>query len=151
MRPPVILVGVDGSPASRDALRWALKEAARSGAEVEAMLAWQRDAAFVPSTAMGLNPYGEKPQRHPAHELHNLVRDVRAEIPDAPDVTEVTIVGDASHELSRASRFADILVVGTHGYGPLAEVFMGGVAADCLRHAECPVVVIPPNARRGDL
>ncbi|GLZ27811.1 hypothetical protein Lesp02_00010 [Lentzea sp. NBRC 105346] len=83
-----------------------MREAVRSGAEVEAMLAWKHEQNFVPATLMGLNPYGEKPRRHPAQELHNLVQDVRAELPAAPEVTEVTIVGDASHELARASRFA---------------------------------------------
>lgn len=104
MKQPVIVVGVDGSPASREALRWALKEATRSGARVEAMLAWQHDDAFVPATSMGMHPYREKPQRHPAQELHSVVQEVRAALPGAPDVVETTIIGDASDQLARASR-----------------------------------------------
>jgi nucleotide-binding universal stress UspA family protein len=36
-----IVVGVDGSPASRAALRWAVDEAARRGCAIDAILAWQ--------------------------------------------------------------------------------------------------------------
>ena len=48
-----IVVGVDGSPASAAALRWALEEAVREGAEVEAITAREREPAFVPATSTG--------------------------------------------------------------------------------------------------
>jgi nucleotide-binding universal stress UspA family protein len=149
MTSSVIVVGVDGSPASRTALRWALEEAAHSGAKVEATMAWHHEPAFVPASSLGVHPYAEIPEqqrRHPARELHDLVEEVRAELPGAPEVTEVTIVGDATTALVDASRQADLLVVGAHGHGPLAEVFLGSVAADCVRHSACPVVLIPRGA-----
>lgn len=149
MRRRVIMVGVDGSASSRAGLGWALSEAVRTGAEVEAVLAWQREDAFVPATSMGVHPYGEKPQRHPAQELHSAVLDMRAQLPDAPDVVETTVVGQAKDALVRASRHADLLVLGTRGHSALAGVFLGSVTAHCLRHAECPVVVIPPRAVPG--
>ncbi len=143
----MILVGVDGSPASRKALRWALERAARSGEAVEATMAWLREPEFVPASSLGVHPYAEQPgQRHPARELHDIVEEARAGVPGAPEVAEVTIVGDAGTALTRASRQADMLVVGTRGHGPLTEVFLGSVAADCVRHAKCPVVVVPPEA-----
>ena len=74
MRTPVILVGVDGSAESRAALRWAMEEAAHRGARVEAMLAYHQEPVIVPAVPMGLNPYGEMPQRHPARELHEAVQ-----------------------------------------------------------------------------
>ncbi|CCH32901.1 universal stress protein [Actinosynnema sp. NPDC047251] len=143
----MILVGVDGSPASRKALKWALEHAKRSGETVEATMAYAAQEGLVPANTMGLNPYGETPhRRHPARDLHSIVEDVRATVPDAPSVAEVTVTGDAGTALSEASRQADLLVVGTRGHGRLAEVFLGSVAADCLRHTACPVVVVPPDA-----
>ncbi|HEX7304694.1 universal stress protein [Lentzea sp.] len=148
MRTPVILVGVDGSTESNAALRWALQESARFGARVEAMLAYHREPVFVPATSMGLHPYGERPQRHPAQELHDAVEQARATVPGAPDVAETVVVGDAAGHLAEASKHAALLVIGTHGRGALTQALLGGVAAKCLKHAECPVVVIPPRAMR---
>lgn len=146
MRTPVILVGVDGSPESHAALRWALKESACRGARVEAMLAYHQEPVLVPASQMGFNPHGEMPRRHPARELHDAVREARAAVGDAPDVAETVVVGEAADHLVEASRHAELLVIGTRGSGALAQALLGSVAAKCLRHAECPVVVIPPHA-----
>ncbi|GAA1331529.1 universal stress protein [Saccharothrix algeriensis] len=143
----MILVGVDGSPASRKALRWALEQAVRTGDTVEATMAWSREPEFVPAVSLGVHPHADSPaRRHPARELHSIVEQVRATVPGAPDVAEVTITGDAGTALTRASRQADLLVVGSCGHSPLAEVFLGSVAADCVRHTACPIVVVPPEA-----
>jgi nucleotide-binding universal stress UspA family protein len=146
MRTPVILVGVDGSAESRAALRWALEEASHRGARVEAMLAHHQEPVAVPAVPMGLNPYGEMPHRHPARELHEAVQQVRATMLHAPDVAECVVVGDAAEHLAEASKHAELLVLGTRGRGAVRELLAHGVAANCLRHAECPVVVIPPRA-----
>ncbi|WP_158102747.1 universal stress protein [Lentzea kentuckyensis] len=146
MRTPVILVGVDGSTESRVALRWAMEEASHRGARVEAMLAYHQEPMIVPAVPMGLNPYGEMPQRHPARDLHDTVQQVRATMLRAPDVAECVVVGDAADHLADASKHAELLVIGTRGRGAVREFFSHGVAATCLRNAECPVVVIPPTA-----
>ena len=39
----------------------------------------------------------------------------------------------------------DIIVVGTHGRGPITNLFMGSVAEHVVRHAPCPVLVVRPN------
>jgi nucleotide-binding universal stress UspA family protein len=148
MRTPVILVGVDGSTESRAALRWAMREAAHRGARVEAMLAYRQEPVVVPAVPMGLNPYGEMPQRHPARELHDTVQQVRATMLHAPEVTECVVVGDAADQLTEAAKHAALLVIGTRGRGAVREFVSHGVAANCLRQAECPVVVIPPAAAR---
>lgn len=146
MRTPVIVVGVDGSAQANAALQWALEESGRRGARVEAMLAYYQEPVFVPATSMALHPYGERPRRHPAQELHANVQLARTAVSGAPDVAETVVVGDAADHLVEASRHADLLVIGTRGHGALAQAVLGGVAAKCLRHAECPVVVIPPHA-----
>jgi len=148
MRTPVILVGVDGSPESRAALRWAMEEAAHRGARVEAMLAYHQEPVMVPAVPMGLNPYGEMPRRHPARELHDTVQQVRTTMLHAPDVAECVVVGDAADQLAEASRHAELLVIGTRGRGAVREFLSHGVAANCVRQAGCPVVVIPPSVPR---
>ena len=77
----VIVVGVDGSPASRSALRWAL---AQTPSTVEAVLASTRVDAFVPATSMGVYPYAHKPEvehDHPEQRLHDLVTEAVADVP----------------------------------------------------------------------
>ncbi|ONI84908.1 hypothetical protein ALI22I_31055 [Saccharothrix sp. ALI-22-I] len=144
----MILVGVDGSPASRKALRWALTQAVRTGDRVEAMMAWLHEPEFVVASSLGVHPHADTPgRRHPARELHAIVSDVRATVPDAPRVTEVTIIGDAATTLTQAARQADLLVIGTNGNSRLPEVLLGSVATNCLRHATCPIVVVPPDTR----
>jgi nucleotide-binding universal stress UspA family protein len=39
----------------------------------------------------------------------------------------------------------DIIVVGTHGRGPVSHLFLGSVAEKIVRHAPCPVLVVRPN------
>lgn len=77
----MILVGVDGSPASRKALRWALDEATRTGTTVEATMAWRRQPSVVPAPSMGVHPYADVPRRrHPGQELHAIVEEARADV-----------------------------------------------------------------------
>lgn len=46
-----IVVGVDGSPASRDALGWAVRQAHLTGAAVEAVAAWEYPAMYAAGSA----------------------------------------------------------------------------------------------------
>ncbi|MFI6096521.1 universal stress protein [Lentzea sp. NPDC051213] len=144
MKSRVIVVGVDGSAAGRAALRWALEEAGRGDATVQAMMARLRRRALVAVGPSGVHPCTELPSgRHPAHELHALIVETRAELPGAPETAEITVVGDTSAALIQASRRADLLVIGA------TEAFQGSVVADCVQHAACPVVVIPPGVARA--
>jgi nucleotide-binding universal stress UspA family protein len=73
-----------------------------------------------------------------------LADEVASETGEMP--TEITVNvarGDVSAELLRASRDADMLVVGSRGSGGFAELLMGSVSSKVAHHAECPVVVIP--------
>jgi nucleotide-binding universal stress UspA family protein len=62
-----------------------------------------------------------------------------------PDV----YVGDPVDTLVRASARADLLVLGSRAYGAAEEVHVGGVARRVLARAQCPVVLVPREARRA--
>jgi nucleotide-binding universal stress UspA family protein len=50
------------------------------------------------------------------------------------DTHPAAVIADATGE-------ADLLVMGSRGYGPLGRVLLGGVASHVIRNAACPVVV----------
>ncbi len=79
--------------------------------------------------------------------LQKFVDEVAGEIGDAvPEVTVSVVTGDASEELVKASRDADMLVVGSRGSGGFARLLMGSVSSQVTHHASCPVVVLPATS-----
>jgi nucleotide-binding universal stress UspA family protein len=57
--------------------------------------------------------------------------------------------GDPADVLARLSRDLDLLVIGSRGYGPLRHALLGGVSAELMRTASCPVLVVPRSASEG--
>lgn len=140
-----IVVGADGSDGSKGALRWAARQAARTGAVVEAVIAWEWPAFFGMATGIteGFDPPGIA-----GRVLDNAIREALGENFPAGLRTRVT-EGRAGQVLVDASRDAELLVVGTRGRGGLADAFLGSVSTYCVHHAQCPVVVIRPDRHEG--
>ena len=140
-----IVVGVDGSEGSLHALRWAMQEAQSRGATVQAVTAYDwpgNEAALLAR----LGPEAEHERAEGI--LARAVEEVRREYRDVAIATE-TLVGDPGHKLAEASRDANVLVVGSHGHGRLHHAVLGSVSEGCVRHAHCPVVVVPaPHVER---
>jgi nucleotide-binding universal stress UspA family protein len=52
--------------------------------------------------------------------------------------------------LAQASALdVQLIVMGSHGYGAIAELIVGGVSKAVLRKAHCPVLIIPAGLTRG--
>lgn len=140
-----IVVGVDGSRFSAEALRWALAEGQRRDCPVRALLVAHREqftAAGRPST-IGV---GAMLATDPGPEyLRLLDRAVRAVLDgrDDPRLDAEVVPGSTADVLVAASANAQLLVLGSHGHGRLFEAVLGSVAQHCVRDAACPVVVIP--------
>ncbi len=143
---PGIIVGVDGSDHSRLALAWAMREAVHHHVPLTVMTV--RPAPVHPATEIywGIHPAPENSQdlEFTQKTLRQFVDSVANEIGEAgPDITVSATTGDVAEELVRASRDADMLVVGSRGSGGFARLLMGSVSSQVTHHAECPVVVIP--------
>ncbi len=141
-----IIVGVDGSDNSRQALRWAMHEATLRHVPLTVMAV--RPAPVRPATMIywGLATYPESSlnQEQARQQAQEFVDKVASEIGDpVPEVSVSVPTGDAAEELVRASRDADMLVVGTRGSGGFVKLLMGSVSSKVTHHAACPVVVIP--------
>jgi nucleotide-binding universal stress UspA family protein len=141
-----IVVGVDGSEASKSALTWAIEEARLRGATVLAVNAWQFPlVAFgdyggtgVPMlTSVDLEKLAESTVR-------DAVADVVGDDVSVPVTTSVRN-GHPARELVDASTGADLLVVGSIGHGGFAGMLLGSVSAHVVHHATCPVAIVRPG------
>jgi nucleotide-binding universal stress UspA family protein len=136
-----IVVGVDGSPASQEALAWAIRQAEATGASVDAVIAWHDPAVIAglprgPVATLEEAAYGE----FAATVLGNSIREVGAR--SAAKVNPVVQHGNAAQVLLGSAEGADLLVVGSRGHGGFAGALLGSVSQHCAHHAPCPVVII---------
>jgi nucleotide-binding universal stress UspA family protein len=130
-----IVVGVDGSPASAQALSWALNQGALTGAAVEALNAWQ-----APQVPGGLiSTMGVDLSTSSREILRNAVEAVGA---SPESVTERTVQGHPVKVLVDASDGADLLVVGNRGHGGFTGMLLGSVSGQVLAYAHCPTVIV---------
>ncbi len=142
-----IVVGVDGSPCSDKALRWAIMQAQLTGAGVEALASWQ-DPVASGYYSFGFSPVFTGDEDWAAltetYVQESLTRAVDALHPDARIVTRV-VQGHPAQVLLEAAVGAELLVVGSRGHGTLAGILLGSVSQHCVQHAPCPVVVVPAD------
>lgn len=130
---PLIVVGVDGSAGSREALRWAVAQAELTGADVQAVLAWRLPEAY----AVVSRDY----EADARHELQSAIEETLGPVQRSRVTSRVT-AGRPGHVLVEASRHAQLLVVGSHGHGEIIGKFIDSVSAHCVYHSDCPVVVV---------
>lgn len=139
-----IVVGLDGSPASRQALRWACSEAELTDGSVLAMSV-REEVALLTGSEFALRRRGS---RHDERTIRAaLHRDVSL-VATTAEVSELVVTGEPADELLTAAARADLLVLGTHGHRGLSAAPLGGVALECVRHAVGPVVLVPATPAR---
>jgi nucleotide-binding universal stress UspA family protein len=135
-----IVVGVDGSAGGRRALRWALDQAAHTGALVRAVTAWTWDGIDRTEPAP-VDPDAARIQAQKiaaeevATAMDNLAKPVSVEV--------VVRAGRPAQVLADAAASANLLVLGSHGHSRLYHTVLGSVSDECVRSAVCPVVVVP--------
>ena len=139
---PRIVAGIDGSESSASALRWAIRQAALTGAAVDAVIAWHYPDLAASGIAVGaVEPtYGffrENAEKIAADAISSTV-DPASDVPVSARVAQ----GHAAQVLLDASAGASLLVVGSRGHGGFAEALLGSVSQHCVQHALCPVVVV---------
>ncbi|MCX5442527.1 universal stress protein [Streptomyces sp. NBC_00063] len=140
-RVPRIVVGVDGSPSSRAALRWAVRYAGLVGGRVEAVSAWE-----VPGMASWSAPAVDTDFDEGEAE-RGLVDEVRAVLGEDVGslVRERLVRGNAAEVLVDAAQGAEMLVVGSRGHGSFRRALLGSVSQQVAHHAPCPVTIIRPD------
>ena len=141
-----ILVAVDGSDSSIEALRRAALIATAIDAPIEAVTTWEypallesyyplegwspeEDARQILSTAVEKAFHGSPPMRLSTKTLH----------------------GPAARTLIDESQDAFMLVLGSRGHGGFAGLLLGSVSTTCAQHAHCPVLIMHGPASAADV
>lgn len=125
-----VVIGYDGSPASKVALDFGLDHARRHGLEVRVVAAQPLHTEHGQITAPELTA-----------AVHSRPGGANAEL--------VLINGHPAEQLLRLSADAALIVLGARGRGGFAGMLIGSVSQTVLHHADCPVAIIPAAAVGG--
>ncbi|MDM7991387.1 universal stress protein [Arthrobacter sp. zg-Y877] len=136
-----IVVGVDGSEESLEALRLARRLADLLDCRIDAITVWEFPAMLAtpfPTTEWSPRVEAER----------GLAEAVEAafEGNGTPEgLTQSAVSGQAAGVLMEASRGAEMLVVGNRGRGGFAGLLLGSVSTTVAAHAYCPVLIARPH------
>ncbi|WP_435593247.1 universal stress protein [Nocardia sp. bgisy118] len=132
-----VVVGVDGSTSSAQAIAMAFEEASERGVEVIAVHTWSEFYRYESRAEMqteaeallaeGLAGYGEK-------------------YPEVP-VTRIVTEDRPARSLLREAATAQLIVLGSHGRGAFPGMTLGSVTHAVLHRAECPLLVVRPRTQ----
>lgn len=139
---PRIVVGVDGSEPSLQAVEWASHEARRWAADLLIVHAtfWRTEALRVPVFEEQAR-IEQQVLASARARAERAERNIRAETVLAEPPPAVALI--------RVSTDAQLLVVGSRGLGGFNELLLGSVSHQCVLHAQCPVVVVRPPRSDG--
>jgi nucleotide-binding universal stress UspA family protein len=136
---PLIVVGVDGSEPSKEAMRWAIKQAQLTGAELRVVTAWHPPTlGHGTVTPLAVDIDYEKASKE---TLRREIEEVAGPTPVIP-MSMRLVAGLPARELVAAAEGADLLVVGSRGHGAFTGMLLGSVSSHCVSQASCPVAVI---------
>jgi nucleotide-binding universal stress UspA family protein len=145
-----IVVGIDGSKGSLEALRFAIEEARFRGAELRAVNAWH-----IPPAVYGSGWAPAPVDLDSYRKFAQTALDATLEDAGAADsgikVTPILREGQPADVICLEAKNADLVVVGSRGLGGFRGLLIGSVSQQVVHHAPCPVVVVPAaHADDGD-
>lgn len=140
-----VAVGVDGSPASLNALLAAAEEVRRRDAVLHVVRAWSMRTVRRPAECpQGAVPSMEQYQESVTRDTESLIEHHLGA--DHGLTIKLHVVhASPPQAMLAAAEGADLLVVGHRGRGGFAGLLLGSVAEQVVRHASSPVLVVRPN------
>ncbi|MEU7997208.1 universal stress protein [Micromonospora sp. NPDC049060] len=143
-----VVVGVDGSECSLEAVEFAFEEASRRGAPLLAVQAWLYPTPVGPGDILplvyDLDAYAADEERALAESVAGFAE----RYPDVP-VQHRLVRGSPGGVLVEESKKAQLVVVGARGRGALGGLLLGSVSHAVLHHAHCPLVIVR-HPKRAD-
>ncbi len=146
---PHVVVGVDGSPLSGEAVGYALATASERHLPLTVVHAWSGEsiAALGVAAAVADEVWAAAANHQRILTEESLVGwsekyphvRIRVTVPRTSPV----------EALVAESEQAELLVIGSRGLGPFRGMLLGSVSEAVLHQAHCPVVVVRPNGHGG--
>lgn len=145
-----VVVGVDGSEGSYDALHWAIAEAARRNARLDVVNGFDFYAITSPFVPV-LRVDREQAEKSSHALIEEMVSGAVGRAPVKPRYIElIPAACGAARALLETAKGADLLVVGSRGRGSVRGLVLGSVSQQCVHHAACPVVVVRPPQTQSE-
>jgi nucleotide-binding universal stress UspA family protein len=158
-----IVVGVDGSPGSDAALRWALDEARLRNASVRVVHSYETPQPSVADAGIGLaapaahavfspdelERFHETAEKEANGVIDSSLSRVAGDSGDSPKIERATRSGSPAQALIEEGREAELLVVGSRGRGGFVGLLLGSVSQQIAHHPPCPLVILPPPEDSG--
>jgi nucleotide-binding universal stress UspA family protein len=136
-----IVVGYDGSDESKAALAATTSVARALSAAIRVVRVFEPPYPNLAGAAAGAAYY--RPVEEIEREARAKFEAAIAALANGDAIDTVFVVGDPVTELVGRSHAADLIVVGSRGYGPHRAVLLGSVSGRLVREAACPVIAIP--------
>jgi len=137
-----IVVGLDGSECSLEALRWAAEQARLTRSPLRAVMTWEWPRTYGDPVVWPADVSFEDDARS---VLHDSLEKVLG--PEGADEVDAEVLeGHPSVVLRDESLRAALLVVGSRGHGEFAGMLIGSVSEFLATHSHCPVVIVRHTA-----
>jgi nucleotide-binding universal stress UspA family protein len=135
-----VVVGVDGSEISNQALEFAASEADRRREPLIAVHAWT--IPIVPGAEYSYSDaYFDDAERGAESTLSAAVADIQARYPNV-ELRPVVLNSNPAHALTAEAESAAMVVVGSHGRGTFGRLLLGSVSHGVLAHMVAPTVIV---------
>lgn len=143
-----VVVGVDGSEISRQALKIAFREAEARGALLRTVHSWTDTQ--IHTTYVGLVDAQNQMDRMIVERQNMMEDELKELIKEYPSVQVEEIVERERpvQSLTEASKDAQLLIVGSHGRGGFKGMLLGSTSRTLLQYAPCPMMVVRPKDKK---
>jgi nucleotide-binding universal stress UspA family protein len=135
-------VGFDGGEESRQGLALAAELARALDAELELLSVIDSPAAMAAETGYSMD-WVDEVRAHREERLRQVIEETDATAHGR------AVVGTPVEELTALSNDVGLLLIGSRAWGPVRRVLLGSTAAGLMRHAACPLIVLPRGAATG--
>lgn len=143
-----ILVPIDFSPCSENALAYAFYMADKIDATIEVLHVALFDTPPLDYPSFAAVTTDEKVKMSRA-KMNESIERVREKLDYSPDIkTDIEVgIPDTMIVEVAVRDDADLIIMGTQGENSVWDKFLGSTTADVLKYASCPVLVIPEKAK----
>jgi nucleotide-binding universal stress UspA family protein len=141
-----IVVGVDGSENSTEALLWTIRHTP-ADATIEVVHSWIYPPSATPEVAMRLRDTGEDIARETLDEVMGKAKSETSD-QDRPKLIGRLEYGDPRSVLNEQAQSCDMLVVGARGRGGIAHLLLGSVTSALIHQPATTTVIVPASTHR---